>query len=74
MIDSEQARRRAEKFFTSKKDERPEADKAKQEYEARQRALQEKTARLRALRLARDQADTGKPTARTTAPGAAHPR
>jgi hypothetical protein len=61
MIDSEQARRRAEKFFKLKKDEQPKADKAKQEYEARQRALQENTARLRALRLARDQADTTKP-------------
>ena len=48
MVDSEHARNRAEAAFRGLK--------AKEEYEAGQRAMREKTARLRALRLARDQA------------------
>ena len=53
MMDSEQARARAEPFFKRKEHERPEAAKARDEYEASQRAMREKTARLRELRLAR---------------------
>jgi hypothetical protein len=60
MIDSEQARARAETFFKSKEDKRAEATSAIEEYKAAQHALQEKTARLRQLRLARDQAGRGK--------------
>ena len=56
MIDPEQARKRAEAFFKIQADGRPEAAKAREE--ARQRALQEKTARLRALRLAREKAES----------------
>jgi hypothetical protein len=40
--------------FTRKAAEKAEAARAREEYEAGQRAMQEKTARLRALRLARD--------------------
>ena len=39
-----------------KEDARVEGLKANEEYDAGQRAMREKTARLRALRLARDQA------------------
>ena len=53
MVDSEHARNRAEAAFKRKEDVRAEGLKANEEYEA---ALREKTARLRALRLARDQA------------------
>ena len=56
MVDSEHARNRAEAAFKRKEDARVEGLKANEEYEAGQRAMREKTARLRALRLARDQA------------------
>ena len=56
MVDSEHARNRAEAAFKRKEDARAEGLKATEEYEAGQRAMREKTARLRALRLARDQA------------------
>ena len=56
MIDPERARNRAEAAFKRKEDARTEGLRAKEEYEAGQRAMREKTARLRALRLARDQA------------------
>ena len=56
MVESEHARNRAEAAFKRKEDARAEGLKAKAEYEAGERAMREKTARLRALRLARDQA------------------
>ena len=56
MVESEHARNRAEAAFKRKEDARAEGLKAKADYEAGQRAMREKTARLRALRLARDQA------------------
>ena len=56
MVESQHARSRAEAAFKRKEDARAEGLKAKEEYEAGQRAIREKTARLRALRLARDQA------------------
>ena len=56
MVDSEHARNRAEAAFKRKEDARAQGLKAKEEYEACQRAMREKTARLRALRLARDRA------------------
>jgi hypothetical protein len=56
MVESEHARSRAEAAFKRKEEARGEWLKAKEEYEAGQRAMREKTARLRALRLARDQA------------------
>jgi hypothetical protein len=56
VMDSHQARARAEASF--KKEERArEGAKAMMEYEAEVRATQEKTARLRALRLAKEAAD-----------------
>jgi hypothetical protein len=55
-MDSDTARRRAEASF--KKEERArDGAKAMFEYEAESRATQEKTARLRALRLAKEAAD-----------------
>ena len=58
MVRSEHARIRAEAAFKRKEDARAEGLKPKDEYEAGQRAIREKTARLRALRLARDQAES----------------
>ena len=52
MVESEHARNRAEAAFKRKEDARTEGLRAKEEYEAGQRAMREKTARLRALRLA----------------------
>ena len=45
----------AEALF-KKQDAHRQESKAREEYEAKERAMQKKTARLRALRLARDQA------------------
>jgi hypothetical protein len=56
MIDPEHARNRAESAFKRKEAARVEGLKAMEEYQASQRAMREKTARLKALRLARDQA------------------
>ena len=55
MTDSDRARTRAEAAF-KKEAARTEGRKAMEEYQADLRAIREKTARLRALRLARDQA------------------
>lgn len=54
-INPEQAHARAEALFKKEAMAR-EGAKAMAEYEAKQRAVREKTARLRALRLARDAA------------------
>jgi hypothetical protein len=54
MIDSEVARKRAEAAFKKKQDH-AEGLGALQEYREKERAMREKTARLRALRLAREQ-------------------
>ena len=56
MIDPDRARTQAEAAFKRKEDARVEGLKAMDEYKAEQRAMREKTAHLRALRLARDQA------------------
>jgi len=56
------ARARAEALF-KKEEQRREGEKAMAEYQAERRATLEKTARLRALRLARDAAAQG-PAAR----------
>jgi hypothetical protein len=50
------ASERAEAAFKRKEEARVEGDKAMAEYKAKQQAMREKTARLRALRLARDEA------------------
>ena len=63
---SDQARQRAERNF--KKEERAkDGRKAMTEYEAQARAIREKTARLKALRLAKEaQAQTEEPLAKPT--------
>ncbi len=53
---AEHARERAEALFRKKEEARIEGDKAMAEYRAREQALREKTAQLRALRLAREAA------------------
>jgi hypothetical protein len=58
-MDTEDARRRAGSLFKKEQQSR-EAEQAMAEYQAQQQAMREKTARLRALRLARDAASTKK--------------
>ena len=55
-MDSDTARTRAEAAFRKEQQARDGA-KAMHEYEAQMRAIQEKTARLRALRLAKQAAE-----------------
>jgi hypothetical protein len=57
-MNSDEAHRRAEALFKKEQQSR-EAQQATAEYDAEQRAVQERTARLRALRLARDAANQG---------------
>jgi hypothetical protein len=54
--DPEVALARAEAAFKRKEDQRREGEQAMAEYQAQAIAIREKTARLRALRLARDDA------------------
>ena len=54
MIDSELARKRAEAAF-KKKEAHAEELSALQEYKDKERTMREKTSRLRALRLTREQ-------------------
>ena len=56
MKDSEQARSVAEAKFRKKEQQMVDGQKAMAEYNAKRRTEREKTARLRALRLARDAA------------------
>jgi hypothetical protein len=58
----DQARRRAETLFKKEQQQR-EAQHAMSEYQAGLRAMREKTARLRTLRLARDTANQKTPRA-----------
>jgi hypothetical protein len=64
MANPEHARHRAEALF-KKKEVGLEGQKAMEEHRADHRAMQEKTARLRKLRLARDQAATLTPKKRS---------
>ncbi len=56
----EHARAQAEALFKRKEEAQIEANKVMTEYKAREQALREKTARLRALRLAREAASNMK--------------
>ena len=58
-MNTDEARRRAETLF-KKEQQLREAEQAMTEYQAELRAMREKTARLRALRLARDVANNNK--------------
>jgi hypothetical protein len=68
---SQQAR--AEAIFKRKEEQRLDAPKAMAEYVAKAAALRERTARLRALRLAREAAESIEDTLRQDR-GAAHVR
>ena len=61
-MNADEAHRRAEALFKKEKQLR-EGQQAMAEYDAKLRATQEKTARLRALRLARDAANQKAPPA-----------
>jgi hypothetical protein len=63
----------AEALFKKKQDAYREESKAREEYQARERAVQEKTARLRALRLARDQAKHRSASERQETTAGSHP-
>jgi len=54
--ESSSARERAESLFKRKEQQRVEGEVAYDEYKAKRAAIQERTARLRALRLAREAA------------------
>jgi hypothetical protein len=59
-VDSDQVHRRAEALF-KKEEQMREGQKAMAEYEAKLDAMRKNTARLRALRLARDAANKEMP-------------
>src|SRR5436309_11151153 len=63
-METEEARRRAGALFKKEQQSR-EAEQAMSDYEAQLQAMREKTARLRALRLARDAGNTKKPRGAT---------
>ena len=69
-VNTDEARRRAETLF-KKEQQLREAQQAMAEYQAQLRATREKTARLRALRLARDAANNKKKMQRANQKGAA---
>jgi actin-related protein len=56
IMNSEQARQQAEAAFNTKEQARVEGKKPMSDYEAKEQAMREKSERLRALRLARDDA------------------
>jgi hypothetical protein len=58
MSNSKDARARAEASFKRKEEQARQATKAWTEYEAQRRAVAEKTERLRALRLAKQAAES----------------
>jgi len=57
----QEARDRAEAIFNKKEEAQREGQKAMREYSANIEAQREKTARLKALRLARNEANKEKP-------------
>jgi multidrug efflux pump subunit AcrA (membrane-fusion protein) len=59
-MNAEETRRRAQTMF-KKEQQLREGQQAMAEYQAQLNAMREKTARLRALRLARDAADNTQP-------------
>jgi len=61
-MNSEQARQQAEAAFKTKEQARVEGKKPMSDYEAKEQAMREKSERLRALRLARDDAARKLPT------------
>ena len=69
-VNTDEARRRAETLF-KKEQQLREAQQAMTEYQAGLRMMREKTARLRALRLARDAANNSKKMRRADQKGAA---
>jgi hypothetical protein len=69
-VNTDEARRRAEALF-KKEQQLREAQQAMAEYQARLRMMREKTARLRALRLARDAANNNKKMRQASQKGAA---
>ena len=66
-MNAAEAHRRTEALFKKEQQVR-EGQQAMAEYRAELQAIRDKTARLRALRLARDAADLKKPSNRTAQP------
>jgi len=69
----DEAHRRAEALFKKEKELR-EGEQAMAEYQAELRAMQEKTARLRAVRLARDAANQNSALVKRKGLAASRPR
>ena len=65
-VNTDESRRRAEALFKKEQQSR-EAQQAMAEYQAELHTMREKTARLRALRLARDAANNNKKKTRPAA-------
>jgi hypothetical protein len=57
IMNSNEARNRAEASFIKLEQQARESDRARAEYQLVSRAVEDKTARLRALRLAKEEAD-----------------
>jgi hypothetical protein len=58
MLNSKETKARAEAIFKRKEEQVRQGAKAWQEYQAQRRAVTERTERLRALRLAKEAADS----------------
>ena len=67
-INTRTAQERAEASFKKKEKHRDEGQKARAEYEANALAVREKTATLRALRLAREERESAQNPPPNTAP------
>ena len=73
MTSSEEARRRADASFKRKESQAREGAKAWADLETDARAMEKNTARLRALRLARDEGARQAAPVKKTVPSAADP-
>jgi hypothetical protein len=69
IVNSSEARNRAEASFVKREQQARDADKARAEYQLASRAVEDKTARLRALRLAKEEADRAAVVTAPVAPG-----
>jgi hypothetical protein len=69
MTNSEEVRRRADASFKRKEHQVRQGIKAVADYEAAARAVEKNTARLKALRLAREEQDRQGAAAKNSSPG-----
>ena len=69
IVNPSEARNRAEASFIKREQQARDADKARAEYQLATRAIEDKTARLRALRLAKEEAERAAVITAPVAPG-----